>query len=110
MGMDVLRCETVDGVHKEVTIYALVYNLVRLVMLKAAEEQHTCVERISFVDALRWLALSCRQWTPLRLTVHPARASRQEPRVCKRRPKAYDLMTKPRCQLRERLYTQKVAS
>jgi hypothetical protein len=110
MGMDVLRCETVDGVLKEVTIYALVYNLVRLVMLKAAEEQRTTVERISFVDALRWLALSCRQWSPLRLTVHPHRPHRQEPRVRKRRPKEYDLMTKPRRQLRKLLYTQKVAS
>src|SRR5579859_1207413 len=31
LGMDVLHCRTVDGVRKELTMYALVYNLVRLV-------------------------------------------------------------------------------
>ncbi len=30
--MDVLKCQTVEGVLKELTVYALVYNLVRAVM------------------------------------------------------------------------------
>ena len=33
MKMDVLGCETVAGVIKELTVFALVYNLVRMVML-----------------------------------------------------------------------------
>lgn len=110
MGMEVLRCETVDGVQKELAIYALVYNLVRLTMLKASAEQHARVERISFVDALRWLAQSIRERTPLRLREQPARPDRLEPRVRKRRPKEYDLMRLPRCQLRERLTSQNVAA
>ena len=52
MKMDVLPCETVNGVLKELTIFALVYNLVRAVMCAAAERQKVAVERISFADAL----------------------------------------------------------
>lgn len=52
MKMDVLPCETVNGVLKELTVFALVYNLVRAVMCAAAERQGVAVERISFADAL----------------------------------------------------------
>jgi hypothetical protein len=52
MKMDVLHCETVQGVIKELTVFALVYNLVRSVMYAAAERQEVAVERISFADAL----------------------------------------------------------
>src|SRR5437870_6668457 len=33
LGMDVLRCQTVEGVTKEFLMFAVVYNLIRLVML-----------------------------------------------------------------------------
>jgi IS4 transposase len=36
MKMDVLKCMTVDGVLKELTMYALAYNLVRVTMCEAA--------------------------------------------------------------------------
>jgi Transposase DDE domain len=49
--MDVLRWKTVAGVLKELTIFALVYNLVRLIMGQSAIRQHLGVERISVVDA-----------------------------------------------------------
>jgi hypothetical protein len=52
MKMDVLHCETVNGVLKEMTVFALVYNLVRAVMCAAAERQQVPVDRISFADAL----------------------------------------------------------
>jgi hypothetical protein len=52
MKMDVLRCETVQGVLKELTVFALVYNLVRAVMVEASHRQQVAVERISFADAL----------------------------------------------------------
>jgi IS4 transposase len=56
MQMDVLHCKTVPGVLKELTVFAIVDNLVRMVMLQSATLQHTGVERISFLDALRWLS------------------------------------------------------
>jgi Transposase DDE domain len=55
MQMDVLHCQTVPGVLKELTVFAIAYNLVRMVMLQSATLQHTAVERISFLGALRWL-------------------------------------------------------
>jgi len=103
MGMDVLRCQSVAGVLKEMAIYALVYNLVRLVILEAAEQQNTTVARISFVDALRWLSQACRKLPPLRLAINPHRPNRYEPRVRKRRPKTYALMRRPRRQLKQEL-------
>ena len=55
MQMDVLHCKTVAGVLKELTVFAIVYNLVRMVMRQSALLQRVGVERISFLDALRWL-------------------------------------------------------
>jgi hypothetical protein len=55
MRMEVLRGQTVPGVLKALTVFALVYNLVRMVMCQSARLQHLGVEQISFLDALRWL-------------------------------------------------------
>lgn len=100
--LDVLRCKTLDGIRKEVCMIALAYNLVRLVMLEAAKRQRLQADRISFIDALRWLC-NARPGQRLRkLTVHPIR-HRVEPRVCKRRPKSYPLLNLPRQTLRKRL-------
>src|SRR5262249_32379722 len=101
--MDVLRCQTVEGVQKELTVYALVYNLVRLVLLEAAHRQRVPVARLSFVDAVRWLVEAASTDAPLQLRINPHRPDRWEPRVKKRRAKPYDLMTQPRDVLRTRL-------
>lgn len=108
MGMDALHCRSVEGVLKELTMFALVYNLARLVMLAAAREQSKPLAQLSFVDALRWLAEACRRQVALHLHVNPARPNRLEPRVRKRRPKQYPLMKQPRCQLRQQLLRQAV--
>jgi hypothetical protein len=101
--MEVLHCQTVAGVEKELTMYALVYNLIRLVMLEASRRQGVPVERISFVDAARWLVQAMRDMTPLKLRVNPHRPHRVEPRAIKRRPKSYGLLNRPRQELRNRL-------
>jgi hypothetical protein len=103
MKMDVLHCKTVPGVLKELTIFAIVYNLVRLVMWQSAMLQHIGVARISFLDALRWLGAPSTR-TPLEaLIVNPERPHRVEPRVKKRRPKPFPVMIKPRQTLRQQL-------
>lgn len=103
LGMDVLHCKTVAGVQKEAIMFVLVYNLVRMVMREAARRQQVDVERISFVDTLRWL-LTASPDTPLfRLIVLPRRPGRYEPRVRKRRPKEFPLMKRPRAELRKNL-------
>jgi len=108
--MDVLRCQTIEGVQKELTMYGLVDNMVRLVMLEAAEQQHVPVERISFIDAVRWLAAAVAGDAPLELRVNPNRPGRVEPRVIKRRSKTYSLMIHPRAVLRKRLLGNKHAA
>jgi len=101
MKMDVLRCQTVRGVMKELTMFLLAYNLVRMTMQEAARRQEVPVERISFVDALRWLATAEPGDELPELVLNPLRPARVEPRVRKRRPKQYDLMRRPRDELRK---------
>jgi hypothetical protein len=55
MQVDVLHGKTEPGVLKELTVCAIVYNLVHMVMCQAATLQDIRVERISFLGALRWL-------------------------------------------------------
>ena len=108
--MDGLRCQSPEGVLKEMMMFALAYNLVCLVMCQAAQRQGVPPERISFVDALRWL----RSWEPTRkltdLLINPYRPGRVEPRAVKRRPKQYPLMKHPRQTLRNRMKEQAVAA
>lgn len=106
MKMDVLKCQTVDGVLKELHVFALIYNLVRQVMLTAAAQQRVAVGRISFIDALRWLQTAAADAPLGKLVINPARPNRQEPRVRKRRPKEHPLMNKPRRQLKKELARQ----
>jgi len=56
MRMDVLHCQTVSSVLKELSVFVMVYNLVRIVTRQSATLQHIAVERISCLDALRWLS------------------------------------------------------
>ena len=109
MGMEVLHCHTVEGVLKELYMFALTYNLVRLVMLEASRRQGVPLERISFIDALRWLRDADPDSPLSPLLVNPLRPDRIEPRVLKRRMKEYTLMTKPRHELRKALRRKKVA-
>jgi hypothetical protein len=109
MKMDVLRRKTVDGVLKEFAIFGIVYNLVRIVMMKAAIRQGVDVEQIRFIDALRWLCQMKLEGLP-QLVVNPRWPGRFEPRVRKRRPKEYPLMKKPRSELRKILLQQPVAA
>jgi hypothetical protein len=106
MQMDVLHCKTVVGTLKELTVFAMVYNLVRLVMLQSATRQHTAVERISFLDALRWLGAPSTGMPLMGLIVNPIRPNRVEPRVKKRRLKSFPFMIKSRQALRQQLVQQ----
>jgi hypothetical protein len=103
MKMDVLHCQDEQGIRKELTVFCLVYNLVRVVMLKAARLQDVPVSRISFADAYHWMRHARPGDTLPVLIVNPYRPKRVEPRCKKRRPKQYDLMNKPRKELRKLL-------
>lgn len=103
MGMEILRCKTEAGVRKELAVFCLVYNLVRLVMLEAAARQQVPLSRLSFADALKWMRHARPGDQMANLIVNPARPHRLEPRCRKRRPKPYALMNKPRYVLRKAL-------
>jgi hypothetical protein len=110
MGMEVMHCKSVDGVLKELCAFAIVYNLVRLTMLEASRRQGVPLERISFVDGLRWLRDTPMGELLSDLLVNPARPNRIEPRARKRRPKEYDLLSRPRQELRKQLTRKKDAA
>jgi hypothetical protein len=111
MRMDVLRSKTVEGVRKELWMYVIVYNQVRLFMLDAAARQNVSPDRISFIDALDALR---HRGPPAAATVvivvNPHRPGRHEPRVIKRGKDRYTRMTKPREILRKALGITRVAS
>ncbi len=109
LGMDVLRTKTVTGIQKELAVFAIAYNLVRLVMLEAAALQGVTPDRISFIDALRWLRCTGDVGSLRTIRIEPRRRGRHCPRVRKRRPKAYPLMTKPRSVLTQTLVGKAVA-
>jgi Transposase DDE domain len=108
--MDVLRSKTVAGIHKELAMFAIVYNLVRLVMLRSAKRQGVAVNRISFIDSQRWLCHAPSQSPPRKLGIVLDRPNRFEPRAKKRRAKEYDLMSKPRQQLKKALIRKQLTS
>jgi Transposase DDE domain len=107
MGMDVLRCKTEAGVRKELAMFCIAHNLVRVVMLEAAERQQVPVARVSFADALKWMRHARPGAAMPDLVVNPHRPGRAEPRCKKRRAKQFDLMNKPRDVLRQRLKKQR---
>jgi len=103
MQMEVLKCRTVSGILKELHGFAIVYNLVRQVILEASQRQQVNMNRISFVAALRWLQ-TARPHEPLPpLQVNPNRNNRHEPRTKKRRPKNYPLLNQPRWKWKQKL-------
>ena len=110
LGLDVLKGHKGETVLKEVQIYVLVYNLVRLVTVKAARRQQVTPHRISFSDALRWLQ-PAKPVQPLReLVTNLVRFNRIEPRCRKRREKQYKRMIRPRRELRKLLRKRRDAA
>lgn len=125
MQMDVLRCQSPDMVRKEIAAHLLVYNLVRVVMAQAAHHSLVHPRQLSFTGAMRMLRVfeQSPNQCPRRQLAHryetmissiarlrlSHRPGRVEPRVKKRRPKNYPLMTKPRNALRKPLIKQQVS-
>ena len=104
MNMNVLKCKTPEGVRKELAMYLLAYNLVRLAMLRAAGVQGVDVNRVSFADAMRWLGARVLGLDGVAdLIVNPRRPGRWELRVIRGRPKAYDWLIRPRAEVKARM-------
>lgn len=97
MNMSVLKCQTVGGVQRELMMYLIAYNLIRLAMLRFAQTRGQPVNRVSFIDAMRWLAMRVLGLSGVpNLRVNPPRPGRRQLRVIRRRMKEYDLLMEPR--------------
>ncbi len=115
MGMDALSCVSPDMAEKEVWIYLLAYNLIRLIMIESALLCDIIPRQLSFKHTMQlWLAYHQKTGAAnieltkeLLLLVGQLRVGnrtrRVEPRVIKRRPKAYSMMVKPRLILRQEI-------
>ncbi len=116
LGMEMLSCKTPSMAQKEIRVYLLAYNLVRLMMAQAATLAECLPRALSFKHTLQlWIAwdhhgFGTEQNDKLYgLFVLIAeqrvgnRPGRIEPRAIKRRPKPYPLLTKPRALAREEI-------
>lgn len=117
LGMDVLSCKTPDMALKELWVYLLAHNLIRLLMARSALLNDCLPRELSFKHTLQlWSAWrQCHdecddeQIIALLLLIAEQRVGtrpgRIEPRAVKRRPKPYPLMTQPRPQARAKVAT-----
>jgi len=113
LGMEQLRCKTPEMVIKELWVYLLAYNMVRLLMAQAALLADQIPRQLSFKHTVQvWLSWQQRGGPAgdgvcihalLVLIAEPRvglRPGRIEPRALKRRANNFPLMTKPRKQAR----------
>jgi hypothetical protein len=102
LGMRQLKCKSLEQVRKERMIFLLVYNLIRILMLRAARRQKTHVNRVSFADTLAWLRYGHLQTLP-DLKLNPLRPGRLEPRALKGGHNRFPFLTVPRAALQSQL-------
>ncbi|MFO2967612.1 transposase [Legionella pneumophila serogroup 1] len=109
LGMSVLRRKTPAMNEKEIWVYFLAYNLIRLLMAQAALHAHLLPRQLSFKHSLQLcMAFSNRHYsndievkkssllvliTQLKIGTRPGRI---EPLAVKQRPKPYPLLMKIR--------------
>lgn len=118
MGMEALRCKSPQIAHKELEMFFIAYNLIRVLMTRASALYAAPMERLSFkgtVDALRQFSIAIARARSrkkqkqlmadlLQIIARdqvPERPGRREPRAVKRRPKPYQLLNRPRHRMKE---------
>ena len=116
LGMETLSCKTPEMVIKEMWVYFLAYNLIRLLMAQSALLADVIPRQLSFTNTVQlWQAWSRQAQTcSTMLDVGPLfaliaqktvgnRPGRIEPRAVKRRPKPCPLLMEPREKARENI-------
>lgn len=119
LGMHHLRCKTPEMVRKELWMYLLAYNLIRVRMAQAAALHGVMPRKLSFTAAknhihnfaphLRTASEADRRRLETELLRVIAgcrvgnRPGRKEPRAVKKRQQKYSYLTKPRAQARQGL-------
>lgn len=122
LGMEVLSCRTPQMNQKQVWVFLLAYNLIRVLMAQAAQRAQVQPRELSFKHTLQlWL-----QWSAYGLVHEPEhierlllyiaahrvgnRPGRKEPRMRRRRPKAFPLLKIPRAQARKAMRKTKAVA
>jgi hypothetical protein len=112
LGMEVFRCLTPQMVEKELWVYLLAYNVIRLLMAQAAQHAGVHPRELSFKHTVQLWSV----WTTTALRTDPVeffrliaqltvgdRPGRMEPRARKRRPKSYPWLKVPRAEARRQI-------
>lgn len=116
LGLGILSCKTPEMCEKEIWIYFLAYNLIRLLMVQAALQAGCIPRQISFKHTVQ-ICLSWTQQTGMcigsmnhTLLLHliaqrrvGKRPGRIEPRAVKRRPKPFPLLMETRDNARKNI-------
>jgi hypothetical protein len=111
LGMQVLSCKSPQMIHKELWVYLLAYNLIRLLMAQAAQRAGVHPRTLSFKHTVQlwieWVGVHRADFFRLlaQLSVG-SRPGRVEPRARKRRPKTYPRLQVPRAIARRQLQAQ----
>ena len=113
LGMETLSCKTPDMIEKEIWIYLLAHNLIRITMAEAASVSDVLPRQLSFKHSLQLWRIWRQQAGNLddheslsillRLIIEKTvgqRPGRVEPRAIKRWRKSFPLLTKSRSEMR----------
>lgn len=116
LGMDRLSCKTPERAEKEMWVYLLAYNLIRMLMAQSSRLADVLPRTLSFKHALQlWLAwMRCSPGVEDESQLEfllammaqcrvGQRGGRIEPRAIKRRPKPFPLLIEPRDLTRDRV-------
>jgi hypothetical protein len=113
LGMNVLSCRTPEMIAREIWVYMLAYNLIRLLMAQSAQVAGLCPIDLSFKHCLQlWLNYLQQTATMDEVALETLfimmaqqrvarRPGRIEPRAIKRRPKPYPMLISSRAETRE---------
>lgn len=116
LGMEVLKCKTASMCEKELWVYLMAYNVIRLLMAEAAYQAGVQPRRLSFKHTLQlWTAWSQRRalasgqqdmetlFTLIAQKRVGKRPDRVEPRAVKRRPKPFPRLKVSREEARRKI-------
>jgi hypothetical protein len=101
LGLRKISAKKPQGVRKELLAFVLLYNLVRAVTAEAAARQRVDGERVSFIDAVRWLLWAEPGEQLPELVVNTRRQRPAQPRRVKGGGKIYPLLNATRAALQQ---------
>ena len=118
MGMEMLRCKSPARIQKELLMFLVAHNLIRLLIIQAVQTHRVAIERISFkgsIDALRQFTQAICQaptkrkrrqlWEELLRALAadllPDRPGRREPRAIKRIKHKYPRLDRSRTKFKD---------